>query len=129
MRREVLEQSSETELEEYARSHGIELAPCKTVEEKIDMILRRRERKTTLTIYGLDLDIPIKSVYDKRVNDILSNPRTTDQEMYVAMEMMLGQAQLQKLIDICTDEDGTVDSHALGLAFGKIVKSDELKNF
>lgn len=129
MKRETLERMSEIEIEEYGQVLGIELAPCKTLEEKIDMIERRRGRGAIVTILGMDFDIPIKRVSDKRVTDLLSNPRRTDEETYEAMNLLLGDAQTKRLIDACTDEDGTIDSHALGLAFVKIITSDQLKNF
>lgn len=129
MKRETLERMSEPEIDEYAKVLGIELAPCKTLEEKIDMIERRRERGVIVTVLGIDLDIPIKRVHDKRVADIISNPRATDEDTYEAMALILGDAQMRKLVEACTDEDGVVDSHALGLAFVKILTSDQLKNF
>ena len=41
---------------------------------------------------------------------------------------MLGDEQTAILVDACTDEDGTVDAVALGVAFVRLVTSEELKN-
>lgn len=129
MRRETLERMDEAEIDEYAKVLGIELAPCETLAEKVNMIERRRERGAIVTVLGMDFDIPIKRVHDKRVADLLGDPKATDEDTYTAMALILGDAQMRRLVEACTDEDGTVDTHALGLAFVKVITSEQLKNF
>lgn len=129
MRRETLERMSEQEVDEYAKLLGIELAPCETLDDKLGMIERRRDRCAIVTALGIDFEIPIKRVHDKRIADILGSRKSTDEDTYRAMELLLGEGQTRRLIDACTDEDGTVDSDALGLAFVRILSSDSLKNF
>lgn len=129
MKRETLERMDERELDEYGKLLGVELAPCETLEEKLEMIERKRERAATVSALGIKFKIPMKRVHDKRISDIISSKNPSDEDMYTALELMLGGSQTKKLIDACTDDDGTVDSDALGLAFVKILTSDELKNF
>lgn len=129
MKRSILERMSESEIDEYAKVLGVELAPCETLEEKIDMIERRRERCAVVSALGIDFEIPIKRVHDKRISDIITNPKATDEDTYKAMNLLLGDSQTRRLIDACTDDDGTIDSDALGLAFVKILTSKSLKNY
>lgn len=129
MKRDALERMTESEIDDYAKVLGIELAPCETLKEKIDMIVRRRDRSAVISVFGIDFEIPIKRVHDQRVADIIYGKDSDDQDNYVAMELILGEAQTKKLVEACTDDDGVVDSHALGLAFIKIITDEKLKNF
>ena len=58
---------------------------------------------------------------------MLSDAARTDADVYRTLGLMLGE-QMGELVDAVTDEDGTVDSAALALAFVRIITSDELKN-
>ena len=129
MRRDVLERMSEKEVDEYGETLGIELAPCVSLEEKVDMICRRRDRSVGVTLLGVEFEIPIKRVRDKRISDLILKPDASDEETYQAMELLLGENQMKRLLYLCTDDDGTVDADALGLAFVKLLYSEELKNF
>lgn len=129
MNKEFLARMSASELDEYGKVLGIEMAPAKTIEEKIDLIERRRERHVSICALGLDLSIPIKRAHDKRVIDLMEKQDRTDDETYEVMQLFLGEAQFGQLLNACTDEDGTIDINALGLVFVKIITSEELKNF
>lgn len=129
MNKEFLARMSSEELDEYAKCLGIELRPAKTKEDKIALITRRRERTAQVSALGMDFDIPIKRAHDKRIIDLMEKPDRTDEETYEVMALFLGEQQFEKLIEACTEEDGTIDIDALGIAFVKIITSDELKNF
>ena len=129
MRRETLERMTEGEIDELGKTYGIELAPCTTLEEKIDMIERRRSRSVFVTVFGIDFEIPIKRAHDKRIADIMNNPVVSETDADEVFRLLLGDAQTRKLVDACTDDDGTVDIEAIGLAYVKLVYSDQLKNF
>lgn len=129
MNREYMARMSAAELDEYAKLLGIASSPAKTAEAKIKLIERRRERTASVRVLGIDLEIPIKRAHDKRVSDLMSKQSLTDAEMEEAMRLLLGDEQMGELAGACTDEDGTVDVNALGLAFAKVVTSEDLKNF
>lgn len=129
MKREILECMSEGEIDELAKTYGIELAPCKTLEEKIDMLERRRSRSVIVPIFGMDFEIPIKRAHDKRISDIMNNPNGSDSDADEVFRLLLGDAQTRKLVDACTDDDGVVDIEAIGLAYVKLIYSEQLKNF
>lgn len=127
MNKEAMARMSADELDEYGRVLGIEMRPAKTAAQKVALINAKRERTATATALGMQFEVPMKALTDKRVTDVLSDPARTDEDVYRTLGVMLGD-QMGELTDAVTDEDGTVDSAALALAFVRIVTSDELKN-
>lgn len=129
MKREFMEQSTESEIEELAKMQGIELAPCETLKEKMSLIERKRERKAIITIFGEDFEVPMKRLGDKRVEDIMNNPHQSGDDADKVFRLLLGDKQTKRLVDICTEDDGTVDAYAMGLAFIRLMYSEQLKNY
>lgn len=127
MNKEAMARMSADELDEYGRVLGIEMRPAKTVAQKVALISSKRDRTATVTALGMQFEVPMKALSDKRVVDVLANVNRTDEDVYRTLGVMLGD-QMGELVDAATDEDGTVDSAALALAFVRIVTSDELKN-
>lgn len=127
MNKEAMARMSADELDEYGRVLGIEMRPAKTAAQKIALIAAKRERTATVTALGMQFEVPMKALSDKRVTDVLSDRSRTDADVYRTLGVMLGE-QMGELVNAVTDEDGTVDSGALALAFVRIITSDELKN-
>lgn len=123
-----MERMGAEELRQYATLLGVEPSAAKTKDDLIGLIERRREKRATVSALGLDLEIPMKRASDKRVSDLLQKAGRTDEETDEAMRLLLGDEQHDALVEAATDEDGTVDSVALGVAFVKVMTSDELKN-
>lgn len=127
MNKEAMARMSAEELDEYGRLLGIEMKPARTVAQKVALIAAKRERTATVTALGMQFEVPMKALTDKRVTDVLSSQSRTDEDVYRTLGVLLGE-RMDALMEACTDEDGTIDSGALALAFVKIVTSDELKN-
>ena len=128
MNKAAMERMSAEELDEYGKLLGIEMRPAKTEAQKIALISTRRERTATVCALGMQFEVPMKALSDKRVTDILQADERTDADVLAVLEVMLGESQFAQLIEAVTDEDGTIDVTALALAFVRIVTSDELKN-
>ena len=129
MNPEYMERMGASELDEYAKSCGINITRLKDKQLKINAINERRERIATVRALGIDFEIPIKRVHDKRLSDLLNNPNASDEDMTHAMVLLLGQEQFDELVSACTEDDGTVDVNAMGVAYVRIISSDNLKNF
>ena len=127
MNKEAMARMSADELDEYGRLLGIEMKPARTVAQKVALISAKRDRTATVTALGMQFEVPMKALTDKRVTDVRSSPSRTDEDVYRTLGVLLGE-QMGRLMEACTDEDGAIDSGALALAFVKIVTSDELKN-
>ena len=127
MNKEAMARMSAEELDEYGRVLGIEMRPAKTAAQKMARIGSKRDRTATVTALGMQFEVPMKALSDKRVTDVLSDAARTDADVYRTLGLMLGE-QMGELVDAVTDEDGTVDSAAIALAFVRIITSDELKN-
>lgn len=127
MNKEAMARMSAEELDEYGRLLGIEMKPARTVAQKVALIAAKRERTATVTALGMQFEVPMKALTDKRVTDVLSSQSRTDEDVYRTLGVLLGE-RMDALMEACTDEDGAIDSGALALAFVKIVTSDELKN-
>jgi hypothetical protein len=128
MRKEILEQMSDAEIVEYARALGISSKELKKANNKATFIYDRWEREVEISVFGETFKVKAKTVKDKRFVDIVTSKNPTDEQMMEALLVLLGEEQTQKLYELCTDEDGTVDISAVALGFVSIVNNSELKN-
>lgn len=129
MKHEVLMGMSKNELDEYAKIIGLDVSGKKTVAQKVEAIEKRRERTVEVDVLGLTLTIPIKRMRDKRVTDLVDKRPMSDEDATELLSLIVGDAQMTLLVENVTDEDGTVDVDAMGLAMARILGSDDLKNF
>jgi len=129
MRRESMLRMPDEELEAYARLLGTTARAYAGKEDKADHIARRRERAARVEALGVELEVPVKRMHDKRVTDLINGEPRTDERMDEAFALLLGEEQLAELYAAATDEDGTVDVTALSLAYSRILESPELKNW
>lgn len=127
MRKESLEGMTLKDIDSYGKSIGMDVTGKKSKKAKIDELMKFRGRKVTVSLLGHDFEILMKRLADKRLAD-LQGKEWTDQHIYDALKLILGDEQYEKLMSIATDEDGTVDSQALGFAFGQILRSTAVKN-
>lgn len=117
------------ELDGYAKALGIDVRAGRTAEEKAKIISERRGRVATVTVLGMQLNVPVKRAHDKRVSALLAKDGRTMADVDEAFRIMLGDEQMEAVRLASTDEDGTVDEAALSYAYNAILGSDELKNF
>lgn len=127
MRAENMALMDADELDDYARILGFSAKAARTPEEKAALIERKRGRTAVVEALGIEFEIQVKRARDKRVADAVA--AGDDESCVLALSILLGDEQYAELLDACTDEDGTVDVDALGLAYARIVTSEELKNF
>lgn len=128
MNKDAMRNMSAEELDDYGKLLGIITKAANDAEGKAALIERRRAKVAKVRVLGMDLDIPVKVLQDKRVVDCFGDA-STDESMIRGMELILGADQWQRVIDAATDEDGTVDVKALALAYKQIIYADELKNY
>lgn len=108
---------------------GFDVSGKKTVAQKVAAIEERREREAEIDALGLTLAIPVKRMHDKRATDLMGKRPMTDEDATELLALLLGETQMSALAERATDEDGTVDVDAMGLAMTRILASGELKNF
>lgn len=129
MRRETMLEMSKSELDEYAKALGIDVSGKKTVAQKADEIEKRRGRCAEVDALGLTLAVPMKRMRDKRVTDLMGKRPMSDSDADELLSLLLGEEQLAKLVERATEEDGTVDVDAMGLAMARVITCEDLKNF
>lgn len=129
MKKELLLKLEPEELDEYAKTLGIDTAKAKGGKAKVELIERRRERVAEISALGITVTVPVRRMHDKRITDRLNGRRLSDSQLEKLMRDLLGDEQMDAVIEHVTEEDGTVDVDALGLIIAKIVRSDDLKNF
>lgn len=119
------------ELAEYAKALGFSVPPSTGAEERLDLIVSRRARTAKVRALGMDLEVKVKALRDKRVTDLMAKPsaKFTDEDAEQFMRMVLGEDQYRRVVAAATEDDGTVDVDALGIVFAKLFTSKELKNF
>lgn len=127
MNSDYMAKMSAEELDELARFMGVSVVAAKSAESKARMIEERRSRVARVGVLGIEFEIPMKRVRDKRVSDLLDEK--TDAATEEAVRLLVGDGKFDELVAACTDDDGTVDVDAMGYAIAKIVCSDELKNY
>ena len=128
MRHEVLMEMSLDDLDRYAKACGIDVTGEKTRERKVEVIEGRRGRTVDVNVLGLIVTVPKRRLHDQRVADLMRGT-LTDEDAATVMTLLLGEEQYDAVIDRCTDEDGTVDVEAIGMAFVSLVGDPELKNY
>lgn len=117
------------ELDEYGKAMGVDMRPAATVADKIALIEGRREQCAEVSALGVALRIPKKALSDKRLTELLNAPGGMDDaQATAALRLLLGDMQFAALRDAATDDDGTVDNVALGVAFVRVLQSEQLKN-
>lgn len=129
MRHEVLMAMSKKELDQYAEILGLNVSGEKSIAKKVSVIEKAREKTASVEALGLTLTIPIKRMRDKRVTDLANKRPITDEGGEELLRLVLGDEQFEMLVDHATDEDGSIDTDAMGFALVKIITSEELKNF
>lgn len=127
MNSDYMAKMSAEELDELARYMGVSIVAAKSAESKARMIQEKRSRVARVGVLGIEFEIPMKRVRDKRVSDLLE--KKTDASTEEAVRLLVGDDKFAELVGACTDEDGTVDVDAMGYAIAKIMCSDELKNY
>lgn len=127
MNSDYMAKMSAEEMDELARFMGVSVVAAKSAESKARMIEERRSRVARVGVLGIEFEIPMKRVRDKRVSDLLDEK--TDAATEEAVRLLVGDGKFDELVAACTDDDGTVDVDAMGYAIAKIVCSDELKNY
>ena len=129
MRKETLLSLSGAEIDRYAEVLGIDTTKLKAKAAKVERIEKARQRTADIEAMGLTLTIPIKKMHDKRITDRMNVGRLSDSQLDALMTDLLGEEQVAKVYEHCTDEDGTIDVEAVALVYTTIISSDELKNF
>lgn len=129
MRKETLLSLSGAEIDRYAEVLGIDTTKLKAKAAKVERIEKARQRTADIEAMGLTLTVPIKKMHDKRITDRMSVGRLSDSQLDALMTDLLGEEQVAKVYEHCTDEDGTIDVEAVALVYTTIISSDELKNF
>lgn len=129
MNKEAMSRMTEAELTAYASQLGVSVAAANGAEEIARLIEHYRGRKANVRAVGLDLVVSVKNLRDKRVVDLLSKENPTDEEVTESMRLVLGDEQMEMVVEACTDDDGTVDVDAMAFAFCSVFTSEELKNY
>lgn len=129
MKHDLLLSSTSAQIDAYGRMIGVDVSGLKTKKAKVARIESVRERVADIDVLGLTLHVPIKRMHDKRITDRINDPNMDDEKLSALMRDLLGDDQLAEVVDACTDEDGTIDTDALGIAWLSIEYSPELKNF
>ena len=131
MKPEYLKQMSHEELAQYAAIAGIDLGKARSVDAKVSAIEEAREHVATVNVLGgLEVEIPIKKMHDKRLTDMLGKgSKRTDEETEQLFVGLVGEKQAEAIEERCTDEDGTVDVDAYVLAISQIFSAKAPKNF
>ncbi len=129
MNKEHMARMGADELDRYARSMGFSAKAGKTAEEKARIIERKRGRAAKISVIGVEVEVPVKRLHDKRVTDLLAKREKTDEETAEMIRLIVGDEAWDELVKAATEEDDTVDNDALGFAIASIITSRELKNY
>lgn len=130
MKPEYLRQMSREELDQYASIAGYDLGKARSVDAKVSAIEEAREHVATVKVLGgLEVEIPISRMHDKRLSDLLAKQDKTDGDVERLFVGLVGEDQAKAVEERCTDEDGTVDVDAYVLAIAQIFNAKAPKNF
>ncbi|MGN0056476.1 MAG: hypothetical protein ACI360_08585 [Atopobiaceae bacterium] len=131
MRHEYLIELDTDALDAYARRVGADVGKASTKAEKVRVIERKLSHVAHVPVLGMEVDIPIKRMRDMRITTLVQRaaaPGMTNDQYDQLLGLLVGKDQHDAIVTRCTDEDGTIDQEAYGLAIDQILGSDELKN-
>lgn len=129
MKPEYLRQMSREELDQYASSAGYDLGKARSVDAKVSAIEEAREHVATVKVLGgLEIEIPISRMHDKRLSDLLSKQDKTDDDIERMFVGLVGEDQAKAVEERCTDEDGAIDADAYSLAVTQVLYARAVKN-
>jgi hypothetical protein len=126
MRKEIMAEMSAEQMGDYARLIGVNASGGKSLIEEIE---EARAHVAVIDLLGAEFTVPIKRMHDKRITDVLAKRSLSDRQAEQLMQDILGKAQYKSLLERCTDDDGTIDTDALGVALNALITSEQLKNF
>lgn len=129
MNGEYLRAMGPAELDAYAEALGFSAKAGKTAAAKVKIIEEKRGRAASLSVLGVQLEVPVKRAHDARVDELLGKESRTRADVTEAFTLLLGEAQHAEIVRAATDEDGTVDDAALSYAYNALLESKELKNY
>lgn len=130
MKSEILDQLTAKELEQYAKHMGLQVIPGKSLKEKRNAIKRKRDKVKTITVLGMEISVAVKRFHDGKVTSFFeSTEGKTDSDYIEMLRYIIGDEQMDSLVDACTDDDGSFDNDAMAYVMATIIYSEELKNF
>ena len=128
MKSEFLRQMSRDELDQYARIAGYDLGKARSVDAKVSAIEEAREHVATVKVLGgLDIEIPISRMHDKRLSDLLGKPDKSDEDVERLFVGLVGEDQAKAVEERCTEEDGAIDVDAYSLAVAQVLHARAAK--
>lgn len=127
MNQKYLEMMDPKELEAYAQVLGFSTKAGKEAVDKRGIIRNRRERVASITVLGIDLEVQVKRLHDKRVVELINS--RDDEDLERGMRLLLGDEQYAAVAEACVEDDGTVDVDAMAYAVIAITGNRDVKNF
>ncbi|MDD6565956.1 MAG: hypothetical protein PUF11_04105 [Parafannyhessea umbonata] len=130
MKPEYLRQMSREELDQYASIAGYDLGKARSVDAKVSAIQEAREHVAAVKVLGgLEIEIPISRMHDKRLSDLLAKQDKTDDDVERLFVGLVGEDQAKAVEERCTDDDGAIDVDAYSLAIAQVLHARAAKNF
>lgn len=117
------------ELDLYARAMELDCSKLKGVKAKREFIKQHITKQADIKIFGNVYTVPVKRLHDKRVSDLLNGKNLTDDKLFEAMRLVLGDEQFDDIYTHCTEDDGLVNMASLTYAYLSVFENEELKNF
>lgn len=117
------------ELEDYAQTLGFTTRSAKTKEAKIKFISKKYERIQPITVLGIELEIPVKRRMSSNFIELIEKSERSRDDVVEAFTYLLGEKQHQTLVEVATDDDGTIDDAALAFAYNAIIYNGDLKKY
>lgn len=117
------------ELDLYARAMELDCSKLKGVKAKREFVKQHLTKQADIKIFGKVYTVPVKRLHDKRVSDLLNGKNLTDDKLFEAMRLVLGDEQFDDIYAHCTEDDGLVNMASLTYAYLSVFENEELKNF
>lgn len=125
----IFDNMSAKELDLYARAMELDCSKLKGVKAKREFIKQHLTKQADIKIFGNVYTVPVKRLHDKRVSDLLNGKNLTDDKLFEAMRLVLGDEQFDDIYAHCTEDDGLVNMASLTYAYLSVFENEELKNF
>mgnify|MGYP000980796374 CR=1 FL=1 len=153
----IFDNMSAKELDLYARAMELDCSKLKGVKAKREFIKQHLTKQADIKIFGNVYTVPVKRLtlvlvqqntdpwvsglsvffdnlhnlpeYSDTLIDLLNGKNLTDDKLFEAMRLVLGDEQFDDIYAHCTEDDGLVNMASLTYAYLSVFENEELKNF
>ncbi|MBX9035031.1 hypothetical protein HCH03_13905 [Gordonibacter massiliensis] len=123
-----LEEMTITQIEGYAKAHGIDLGGAKTKQEKIEAVKEAEAGVERVSVMGIDVDVDMRVFDDIDLLDMLDDFQNGDALKFKKILNRIFREQSEEVFDKLKDARGLVTVSRASEFFVAVMEAVDAKN-